>query len=112
MAHRANKLSLDVDKTKYVPFRLEASGNTELSDMQIEEYSSLKNLDVFIDDELKFRDLIDRISRKISKAISIGSNVSHFVSKKVTPPYFNLYIKAVIQYGNLVYDGTYRTQLH
>ena len=80
--------------------------------MKIEECRSVKYLGVLIDEELKFTDHINRVSKKISKAIGIVSKLRHFVSKEVTLLYYNLYIKPVIQYGILVYGGTYKVHLN
>ena len=80
--------------------------------MKIEECRSVKNLGVRIDKELKFTDLINRVSKRFQKQLVFVSTLRHFVSKVVTLLHCNLYIKLVIQYGILVYAGTYKTHLN
>ena len=51
------------------------------------------------------------LSAKLGKHIATVSRLRHFVSREVLLLYYNFYVKRVIQYGILVYGGTYLGKL-
>ena len=54
---------------------------------------------------------IKDLSAKLGKHIATVSRLRHFVSRKVLLLYYSFHVKPVIQYGILVYGGTYLGKL-
>ena len=75
-----NKLSLNVDKSNYVIFsssqkKIHYPIKIFINDVEIKERNSIKYLGVVIDKNLKWKDHIHELSKKIAKSIGILSKV-------------------------------------
>ena len=73
---RANKLSLNVNKTKYMKFlstprKRVCDMNLFLDDYNIEKVNKIKFLGVIIDDKLNWSDDINYVADKIPKSVGI-----------------------------------------
>ena len=104
---KMNKLILNGSKTKRLSFRSRLSFPLFLQKSPLEETDSLKYLGVTLDKNLNFDEHIKDLSRKLGKHIAIVSRLRHFVTREVLLDYYMFYVKPVIQYGILVYGGTY-----
>ena len=71
-----NKLSLNINKTKYMLFKhnknqLSSSSELKLDNHKLEEVKSIKFLGIILDNELKWEDHIFYIKKKVAKSIGI-----------------------------------------
>lgn len=106
----ANKLSLNVGKTKYVVFN-EGRNRNILSDIQMHG-SSLKKvcfttfLGVTIDSGLTWRHHINTISTNISRGVGILSKLKHYLPKHILRSLYFTLIYPHLTYCITVWSGT------
>ena len=97
---KANKLTLNIDKTYYMVFhrgRRKFKNNIELviNDMKIREAKSMKYLGVIIDSKLNWIDHITYIKNKVAKGIGIIRKAQKLLNKKAL---LNLYHTLIFPY--------------
>ena len=97
---KANKLTLNIDKTYYMVFhrgRRKFKNNIELviNDMKIREEKSMKYLGVIIDSKLNWIDHITYIKNKVAKGIGIIRKAQKLLNKKAL---LNLYHTLIFPY--------------
>ena len=85
---KANKLTLNIDKTYYMVFhrgRRKFKNNIELviNDMNIREAKSMKYLGVIIDSKLNWIDHITYIKNKVAKGIGIIRKAQKLLNKRL-----------------------------
>ena len=106
----ANKLSLNVKKTKYsffpqiikkdnVPLRLP---NLNINGLTVERESSIKFLGVWIDENLIWRDHIHNVENKIAKNIGLLYQGKHHLDDKCLKEIYFAYIHTYLNYANIV----------
>ena len=105
---RANKLSLNVKKTKYMQFRFSQKNpnslpklNLKMDGIEIEKVKKFNFLGLTISETLSWKDHIDKLRTKISKIIGVMSRVKYQVSKKVLLTIYNSLILSHLHYGIL-----------
>ena len=98
----ANRLSLNINKTKYIIFtqnpRMFPEVILTIRGHQLEQVKSIKFLGIHIDENLKFKYHIDNICKKLSRSLGILYRMSQFV-----PPYILLVLYYSIFYPHLIY---------
>ena len=100
---KANKLTLNIDKTYYMVFhrgRRKFKNNIELviNDMEIREAKSMKYLGVIIDSKLNWIDHITYIKNKVANGIGIIRKAQKLLNKTAL---LNLYHTLI--FPNLIY---------
>ena len=111
---RANKLSLNIQKTKYMLFSHSLNTlpqNNVFDDAPLEAVSSIKFLGVTVDNKLSWRQHIDNICKIISRNIGIINKLKfHFPPSSLLMLYSSL-ILPYLNYGILVWGNTHQTLL-
>ena len=115
----ANKLSLNVKKTKYVLFHkvtmcdslpLQLPAMT-LNNTEIKRESSAKFLGVIIDENLTWKNHIEVVENKISKDIEVLYRASNLLDfRNLLKIYFS-FIHIYISYANIAWASTFKTKL-
>ena len=113
---KANKLSLNIKKSKYM---IIASGKKQtltssiiLDGNLLEETNSFKYLGVYVDNRLTWSDHIKVICKKIAKNIGIMSKLRHYLDlDSLRKVYFSL-IYPYLQYGIVTWGNTYESRLN
>lgn len=108
-----NKLSLNIDKTKFMIFHFPQNNlrNVEIPDIsikgiKIERVSSFNFLGLTLTDTLQWKDHINIISNKISKTIGILTRIKHYVNTDILKTIYNSLICSHINYSLLCWGHT------
>ena len=113
----ANKLTLNLNKTKYVVFQLRQKFDYNvyfritLDGQCIEQAFSVKYLGLMIDNNLSWHDHVNYIAGKISKNINILVKVKSFLN---FCPLISLYYALVypcLTYGSILWANNYEAPL-
>ena len=115
----ANKLSLNVEKTKYsffhkpskkddIPFRLP---KLIINNYQIQGEESIKFLGVLLDQHLTWKEHIKRTENKIAKNIGILYKARLYLDKRSLLCLYYSYIHSYLNYANTAWCSTNRTYL-
>ena len=111
---RANKLSLNLKKTKYMLFTNSVEAlrtNIIFDDTLLERVSHIKFLGITVDDKLSWRPHIINISTIISRNIGIINRLkSHIPMSSLLTLYFSL-ILPYLNYGLLAWGSAHQTLL-
>lgn len=111
-----NKLTLNVDKTKYVIFhpyqkQLNTNLNIKINNAVIGEVSSIKYLGVTLDKHLNWKDHIKQVASKLRRNIGILSRLRYYLDlNNLIQLYYSLIYPFLI-YGLIVWGNTYITAL-
>ena len=104
----ANKLSLNISKTKYMVFRYPQRSASTIPDLNIyinehrvEKVSTFDFLGLTINETLTWKDHIHKTCSKISKVIGIMSRCKKFLPSSVLLKIYNALIISRINYGIL-----------
>ena len=110
----SNKLSLSLNKTKYMilsksktnePFFIQING------FEIEQTHSYKYLGVIIDDKLKWHDHITYICRKISKFSGLFYRIRHVATTKILLMLYYALVYPHLQYNIIDWGCACKTHL-
>ena len=104
----ANKIFLNVSKTKLVLFRsakkqLDFGLKLKLNGKRLYTTNSVKYLGVKIDEHLTWKPQLDGISTKLNKANAILSKVRHFVDQKTLKAIYHAIFESHLYYYSLVW---------
>ena len=106
----ANRLSLNIGKTKLLVFTNirgpTLSYTLSCNDFNIPSVSSTNFLGVTIDNQLTWRDHIQGVRKKVSKAIGVLSKVRHFVPNKTLKTLYNALILPHFNYSLLLWGSS------
>lgn len=97
----ANRIRLNVDKTKYMVFSYRGDYNLppiKTGESTIENTDCSKFLGVFVDRHLSFCDHVNHISAKISKSIGVLNRINKFVPVDVMKSLYYSLIHPYISY--------------
>jgi hypothetical protein len=115
---RANKLSLNVQKTNFVLFKPKhVTLNMDIATLQlggqpIKKVNCVKFLGVYIDDKLEWGDHINHIAKKISSgSYAINAAKRYLSVDNLKSLYFSL-VHSHLTYGNLVWGSAYQYKLN
>ena len=109
---KANKLTLNVDKTKFMIFgtnrTLEKFDDVKLiyNNNQIERVDELKYLGVKLDSKLSWSAHVDYLSKNISKRTGIIKRVKHFLPRKTVVMLSNALVIPHFDYSSTVWSNT------
>ena len=117
---KANKLSLNLNKTNYILFvssqKMAFFNDYEFSinidSHVINRVSSAKFLGIYIDDQLSWTQHVEYISHKLAKNIGIISRLRHLLPKNVLLSIYYSLIHPYLSYCNLIWASTYCTRLN
>ena len=116
---KANKLSINVKKTKYSIFHptnkkkytIENLPKLKLDDIEITRDFVTKFLGVMIDETLSWKPHIDSVSTKVSKNIGILYRANFILNRKLMKKLYYSFIHSYLSYGNIAWGSTYKTNL-
>ena len=108
----ANRLSLSVTKTEFMVIgshqRIRVSGNeeiiVEINGKSITRVHKAKSLGLLIDEHLTWKDHVDEVVKKISKAIGALKRVRPFISVKTALQIYHALIWPHFDYCSSVWD--------
>ena len=115
----ANKLSLNVEKRKYmlfhkcidqenIPLKLPL---LQLNNNIIERENSLKFLGVILDEHLTWKKHIQVIENKVSKNVGVLYKASKLINSKCLRSIYFSFIHSYINYANIAWASTNKTNL-
>ena len=114
---RANRLSLNVDKTKLLIFKSKYNKNQyqdmiiKLLGKRLEPSTSVKYLGIHIDHNLSWDCHIKEMNAKLSRTNGILSNLRHYVPKKTMLSVYYALFYSHTTYGSLVWSLTTQKNL-
>ena len=114
---RANKLSLNAGKTKYIIFHtykkqiplIEA--DIVIDENKIERVIFTKFLGVLLDENLNWKQQIDNVCKKVSKGIGVLYSARAFLNKHLLKQLYFAFIHSHINYCNIAWASTYKSNL-
>ena len=115
---RANKLTVNVNKTKYVVFgsrhqlQDKPDLNLNISGQKIERVSTMKYLGVLLDDLLNFEEHIEYVVNKSTKKLGILRKSREFLPRKTSILLYKSLVLPHIDYCDLIYMTANESQLH
>ena len=105
----ANKLSLNVNKTKAMVFsptqRNFIKPDIKINDTVLEYVDSFNYLGIIFDKNLSWKNHIDHIIKKISKTIGIMKRLKHVLPKNILLTLYNTLIMPHLTYGILCWNS-------
>ena len=115
----ANKLSLDVGKTKYILFHKPSRKNDlplllpslPIKMHKMERVKSIKFLGVLLDEDLSWKDHIKCVENTAAKNIGLLYRTKLFLDKNLLLTLYYSYIHTYLNYTNLSWGSTNRTNL-
>ena len=115
----ANKLSLNVKKTKFSFFHKSSKKdnillrlpNLNINGFTTERHSSIKFLGVWIDENLIWRDHIHTVENKIAKNIGLLYQGKNYFDDNCLKQIYFAYIRAYLNYANIAWISTHKTKL-
>ena len=115
----ANKLSLNLEKTKYMIFHKCTDQENiplklpllQLNSNIIERENSLKFLGVVLDEHLTWKKHIQLIENKISKKVGVLYKTSELINSKCLRGVYFSFIHSYINYANIAWASTNKTNL-
>ena len=116
---KSNKLSLNVNKTKWSLFhpsskkRLLPQTLPQLfiDDVTVKRENVTKFLGVLIDENISWKYHIDTIGTKISKSIGILYKAREFLSKHNLKQLYYSFIHSYLNYANIAWGSTHKSKL-
>lgn len=113
---RANKLSINVSKTKYMLFKTKnkrgtISENIYFGDSVIEQVHSTRFLGVIISDRLTWNDHVNYIRAKISKGIGVISKARKVLNQSTCLSLYYAFVHPYLSYCVEVWGSTYTSTL-
>ena len=113
---RANKLSINVSKTKLIIFRPRQRSLPNISPLIIDNnvvelVESTKFLGVYIDQHLTWKTHINVISKKIAKSIGLTYKANFYLHQNSLLLLYYALIYPYLTYCNLIWASTYVTNL-
>ena len=111
----ANKLSLNVDKSNFMHFHFgkkkKITLNISLDDRSVTEKTVTKYLGTLIDNKLNWKQHIQHIHSKLSKAIGIISKVRYYAPQNIPIKLYHSFVQSHIDYNILNWSSTPSTNL-
>ena len=116
---RANKLSLNEDKTTFTLFhRIQDRDNLPLrlpilkiNDYDIKRSSSIKFLGVLVDEHLSWTDHINILENKLSKNLGLLYKSKHFLNANGMKSLYYSFFHSYLNYGNIAWCSTSMTKI-
>ena len=116
---KANKLSLNINKTKWSPFHSSSKRKHILDILPILTIDNTiihrdkvtKFLGILIDENLSWKYHIDAVNKKNSKTIGILYNARQFLNKHNLKLLYFAFVQSYLNYGIIAYGSTHKSKL-
>ena len=115
---RANRLSLNLEKTNYILFKSHRKkiplGQFELkiNNTSLTAVDSTKFLGVYVDCHLTWKEHIAYIASKIAKNIGVIARTAYILPSSIRIKLYYSLVYPYLSYCNIVWGSTYATRLH
>src|SRR6218665_2774396 len=115
---RANRLSLNVNKSCYITFRTPQKKTSHLTNKvmidgtDIKLVSSTKFLGVYIDEHLTWDVHINIIANKIAKNLGVLRRIAYLLPSKILVNLYYTLINPYLIYGNIVWASNYYSRIN
>ena len=113
---KANKLALNVKKTKYILFqgcrKLTPQCRLSIDNVIIEKVDSLKFLGIYVDNELRWNIHTHFIEKKVAGGLYALNSTKHMLPTALLRSLYFALINSYLQYGCLLWGNTYEKYLH
>ena len=106
-----NKLSLNVEKTKYMIFHAINKNISQIeldfyiNDEKIERVNRFNLFGIVLDENLSWKHHIDMISNKISRCVGVINRLKHFLPTNILRTLYCSMIQSHLNYAILVWGG-------
>ena len=107
----SNKLTINTDKFEAMFFGCDKPNNLRILSKELEYKNSCKYLGVHIDKNLRFREHIDHVVKKLNKFCGLIYRVRHMYPRKCLLMFYNSFAKSIITYGILLYGTAYKSNM-
>ena len=114
---KANKLSLNLDKTCYILFRghrkpaPQQAMEIMIDNREIVQTECTKFLGVYVDRHLQWNEHITHVSKKLAKNISVLSRIKHYLTKPVLRQLYYTLFFPYLSYCNICWGSNYSSRL-
>ena len=116
---KANKLSINIKKTKFILFHKNSSKDDipvkrpalMVGSSNIEITSSIKFLGVMLDEHISWIDHVRTFENEIAKNIGLLYRVSQFLNEDSLKTVYFSYIHSYLNYANIAWASMYATKL-
>jgi hypothetical protein len=114
---RANRLSLNLNKTNFIIFRSHRKSipkqdyTISIDNKPILQVKCTKFLGVYVDEHLTWNDHIAHISNKIAKNVGILSRISYLLPRNIISNLYYSLIHPYLVYCNIAWASNYQTRL-
>ena len=114
---KANKLSLNVDKTKFILFGKKGQKvdskqcSVRIDNNILERVSDTKFLGIYIDENLNWKRHVSEIYARVSKSVGMLNRVKKFLSKACLKMLYDSFILSQIVYCNIIWGWASNTTL-
>ena len=116
---RANKLSINIDKTNFIPFHNNRDKDhlplklptLFINDAPIKQVVSTKFLGVQIDENINWTQHITLTENKLAKQLGLLYKAKPFLNRKSMINLYFSFIHTYINYGNIAWASTTKTKL-
>ena len=113
---RANRLSLNLKKTKFIAFKPSQKRTNQtiqllINSQKIDQVKETVFLGVIMDENLNWKSEISHVANKVSKCTGIIRKSSFYLSTKTLRTLYFSLVYPYFFYCNLVWASTYRTNL-
>lgn len=99
---KMNKLKLNENKTKIMEMNMTSDINFEINDQIIEKVTEIKYLGFIIDKNLKFKEHVEYMCKKIGKKIGFFKRIRKQISIFTAINIYNTIIKPHFEYGSTI----------
>ena len=111
-----NRLSLNLDKTKFILFKprqkkVSVKFRVLINNREIEQVEETVFLGIILDEHLSWRSHVAHVANKISKSIGIIHKSRFYLQKTSLPTLYFSMVYPYLQYCNLVWASSYPTNL-
>ena len=107
----SNKLTINTDKCEAMFFGSGKPNNLRILSKELEYKHSCKYLGVQLDENLRFREHIDHVVKKLNKFCGLIYMGRHLYPRKCLLMFYNSFAKSIITYGLLLYGTAYKTNM-
>ena len=116
---KANKLSLNVKKTKYtffhkhsikddIPLKLPA---LKIANREIERTNAIKFLGILLDENISWKNHIRSVEKNLAKNTGLLHRAKYLLDDSSLKTIYFSYIHSYLNYANIAWGSTYRTKL-
>jgi len=116
---KANKLSVNIDKTKYILFIKPSKTDSIplklpdlfINNIKVKRVHSMKILSIIFDDHLNWKNHIQLVENNISKALGILYKTKHLLNRMSLKSLYFSFIHSHISYCNIAWASNYSSFL-